>query len=349
MGAIRWRVIGEVIRARVLEFFREPEAIFWVYCFPIIMVIVLGLAFREKPVEKNRVDVADGPAAARVRELLAGDERLDPRVSAEPEYRRRLRGAKTDVVVLPAADGNSAVFLFDPTRPESLLARDRVNDALQRGAGRKDPVNVQDTVWKEPGGRYVDFLVPGLIGMGIMGSGLFGVGFSIVDMRIRKLLKRLLATPLSRGEFLASTMLSRLIFVLPEVIVQVGVAWLLFGVSIRGSLPLFVVVVVFGEIMFAGIGLLVASRVKTLEAASGMVNLVALPSWLLSGVFFSTDRFPDAAQWFIRLLPLTSVVNAVRGVMQDGLGPQGIAIDLAIMAGWTILSFIIALRIFRWN
>ena len=126
-------------------------------------------------------------------------------------------------------------YLYDPARSESVLARKEADDALQRAAGRKDSFPAQDREFKEPGGRYIDFLIPGLLGMSIMGGGLWGVGFVTVDMRIRKLLKRFLATPMKKTHFLAAVMLSRMCFLIPEVVVLIVFAAIVFGVKIYGS------------------------------------------------------------------------------------------------------------------
>ncbi len=171
---------------------------------------------------------------------------------------------------------------------------------LQRAAGRLDKYQPSEREMLEPGGRYIDFLVPGLLGMSLMGGGLWGVGFVIVDMRIRKLLKRFLATPMKKRDFLAGIMLSRLIFLIPEVLFLLVFAWLAFGVAIHGSLLAVLLLVLLGAFTFSGIGLLVASRAKTMEAVSGLMNLVMLPMWMLSGIFFSSERFPEAAQPFIK-------------------------------------------------
>jgi ABC-type multidrug transport system permease subunit len=201
----------------------------------------------------------------------------------------------------------------------------------------------------EPGSRYVDYLVPGLLGMNLMGGGLWGVGFVIVEMRLRKLLKRYLATPMRRSDFLIGIMCSRLIFMVPEVLVLLLFARLSFGVVIYGSLFSVLVLVLAGAFCFAGIGLLIASRAKTIETVSGLMNLVMLPMWLLSGIFFSPDRFPDALQPLIKALPLTPLIEALRAVMLEGASLDTQLWRIAICIGWGALSFVLALKWFRWN
>lgn len=347
---LRYAPLAQLVLARLREFYREPEAVFWVYGFPILMVLALGIAFRNKPVERINIDVEDGPGAAAVRQVLGEDARFTIQVHDTETCRRRWRTGKTDVVVVPLTGPVPRYrFLFDPARPESMLARNAVNDALQRNSGRTDPVAVEDEELQEPGSRYIDFLVPGLLGMNLMGGGLWGVGFVIVDMRIRKLLKRFLATPMKKSHFLAAIMLSRLCFMVPEVLVLLLFGWLAFGVVIRGSLAAVTVLILLGAFTFAGIGLLVASRARTLETVSGLMNLVMLPLWMLSGIFFSSERFPEVVQPFIKLLPLTPLIDALRAVMLDGEPLLAQVPRLGILTAWGVISFSLALRWFRWS
>jgi ABC-type multidrug transport system permease subunit len=342
--------VAQIVLARLREFYREPEAVFWVYGFPILTVVALGIAFRNKPVDKIRVDVERGSQSAATITALTADARFDVHDSPAEEWRTRLRTGKIDLAIVPKQDASEGYeYWFDPTRPESVLARAAVDDCLQRARGRKDPAPAVSQEFNEPGGRYVDFLVPGLLGMSLMGGGLWGVGFVTVDMRIRKLLKRYLATPMKRRDFLAGLMLSRLLFMIPEVLVLLVFSWLVFGVSVYGSLAAVLVLVVLGAFSFAGIGLLVASRAKTIEAVSGLMNLVMLPMWVLSGIFFSSERFPAATQPFIKALPLTLLNDALRAVMLDGAPLASTAPQLAILAAWGAVSFVLALRFFRWT
>jgi ABC-2 type transport system permease protein len=350
----RYWALGQLTLARIRGFYREPTAIFWVYGFPILMVVALGIAFRNKPVERITVDVQETGATAEriefVRKALAADDRFVVRFDNAEACRVRLRTGKAALIVVPPADGSSTyTYAFDPTRPESLLARNKVDDALERAAGRKDVLTVNDQELNEPGGRYIDFLVPGLLGMNLMGGGLWGVGFATVDLRIRKVLKRFLATPMRKSDFLAAIMLSRLLFMVTEmVILLVFVRWT-FGVVIQGSLLALSVLILVGALTFSGIGLLVASRAQTLETVSGLMNLVMLPMWVLSGIFFSSERFPEAAQPFIKALPLTPLINSLRAVSLEGASLVSQWPEICILAVWGVVSFVLALRWFRWT
>ncbi len=412
----------QLVRARVVEFLRKPEAIFWVYVFPLLMAVALGIAFRSRPATVVQVDVADvrgaGDVIARVlqdadrrqqtpqtspRALLdegrfgssPGGEptapdrpQFDVRVVSPEVGRQRLRTGKTQLLIVPRprleaptaprgsnenadrTDERSALasdkpattntfaagrledmeieYVYDPTRPESSLARRLVDDAVQRAAGRKDPVVAADAHLSEPGGRYIDFLIPGLMGASLLGGGLWGIGFVTVDMRVRNLLKRFVTTPMRKSDFLLGMMISRFLFMVTEVLLLVLFAHWIFDVVIAGSVISIMLLVLLGAIMFAGVGLLVASRAKTLETASGLMNLVMLPMWLLSGIFFSPERFPDVVQPLIQALPLTPLIHALRAVMIEGAGLASLWSDVAIMAAWSVISFVLALRWFRW-
>lgn len=353
----RFTPLIELTRARIKEFFREPAAIFWVYGFPLIMAVSLGIAFREKPKTQITVDLVSNAGSGSIpslREALAADDRFTVHESVDDSWRKRLRDGKTDLVIIPptadGAEGDSPGtwnLWLEPRRAESLFARQAIENVLMKQQGGSPPP-MHDQELSEAGSRYIDFLVPGLLGLNLMGGGLFGVGFVLVDMRVKKLLKRFLATPLRHGDFLLSVMLSRLLFMFPEICALLGVSWLLFGVEVQGSLGSLVIVILLGGFAFAGLGLLIASRATTLETASGLMNLVMLPMYVLSGVFFSSDRFPDAVQPFIRALPLTALNTALRGVMLEGLSLGEMWGPILTLVAWGVVSFAVALRIFRW-
>jgi ABC transporter DrrB family efflux protein len=317
-----------------------------VFGFPVLLAIGLGIAFRNKPPDEVAVGIVEGPRVAEARRALSPGAGFRPQELAADQARRALRLGKVDLVVVPA---EVYEYVFDPTRPESVMARQRVDDALQRGGGRRDPVPVRETHVTEPGARYIDFLIPGLIGMNIMSGGMWGVGFVIVDMRARRLLKRLLATPMRRADFLGAMMASRLSFVFTEVVLILAFGWLAFDLVIQGSLLLIALLAVLGGFVFSGLGLLVASRARKIETVSGLMNLVMLPMWVFSGVFFSADRFPEAAQPLIRALPLTALNDALRAVILEGAGLASQAGPVALLAAWAAVSFVLALKLFRWT
>ncbi len=336
----------ELTRARLLEFIREPEAIFWVFVFPVLLALGLGIAFRNRPADSLRVAVQQGAGAEALAQAL--NESPDLRVQLLPREAARndLRTGKLAIVVVP---GDSLTYVYDPTRNDSRLARRVVDDAVQRSAGRRDPRSVGERHLTEPGSRYIDFLIPGLLGLNLMGSGMWGIGFNIVQARRKRLLKRLLATPMLRSHYLLAYILSRFIFMLLEVAALVGFGWLVFDVRVHGSLLDLLLVSIVGALAFAGLGLLAASRARTVEGVSGIMNLVMLPMWIFSGVFFSYANFPDAMQPFIQALPLTPLLDALRSVMTDGAPLTANLGGLAVVAIWGGLGFAAALKVFRWS
>lgn len=348
---------AQLVISRLLELMREPEALFWVYGFPILMTVALGIAFRNQPVEQIVVDVVAGPSAEATQAALAtsaNPEQFKTSVLPEEETSARLRTGRTDVVVVPDSSAGAAgppryEYRFDPTRPQSVLARRAVDDQLQRAAGRTDVAEVKLVAVDTPGSRYIDFLVPGLLGMSLMGGGLWGIGFVTVDMRRRNLLKRFLATPMKKSHFLAGLMVSRMLFMIPEVLILLVFARYAFDVVIQGSLLEVVFLILLGAVMFSGLGLLVASRAKTIEMVSGLMNLVMVPMWIFSGIFFSSDRFPEAIQPLIKLIPLTPLIDALRAVMLEGAPLAAQATRVGIVVAWCVASFVLALRWFRWR
>jgi ABC-type multidrug transport system permease subunit len=338
--------LTELTLARLRELIREPEAVFWVFVFPILLAAILGLAFRSRPPEALPVAVVAGPHADARLAALSAQPDLKPRLLGEAEARQQL--ARGRVVLVVSAE-EPPLYAYDPTQPESRAARLAVDAALQRAAGRSDAFTPGQALVTEPGARYVDFLVPGLLGMNIMGTGMWGIGFSLVVARQGNLLKRLVASPARRSHILGAQVLSRLIFLVPEAGVLLLFARLALGVPVRGSLLLLTGVSLLGALAFCGLGLLAAARPRTIEGASGIMNLIMVPMWIFSGIFFSTERFPAAMQPFVQALPLTALNDALRGVMLDGSGLGPLLPKLALLAAWGAISFAVALKAFRWQ
>jgi ABC-2 type transport system permease protein len=339
----------ELTATRVREFLREREAVFWVFIFPVLMTFALGIAFRNTAPDKTPVaiEATTDARANEVAQLLSASPDVSATVLSPGEAAQALRSGKVSIVVIPGND--SFEYRFDPTRPESRIARLIVDDVLQRGKGRTDVAKVGEEKVSEPGARYVDFLVPGLIGMNLMGSGLWGLGFTVVIARARKILKRFAATPMRRSHYLFSFMLSRLVFLVVEVAAIIAFAWLVFDFTVRGSWLTLTLVTMLGGFTFSGIGLLVASRPTTIEGVSGLMNLIMLPMWLLSGTFFSSERFPQVLQPFIKALPLTALNNLLRAVMNEGSALSSNWIPIAVLVTWCVVSFVVALKIFKWQ
>lgn len=359
----------ELTLTRVREFLREKEALFWVFVFPVLLAFALGIAFRNTPPEKQRIAVekssagAPDASASEIARVLSASTEVEPVLLSPPEAVQALRSGKVSMIVRPRREAGEANqsqggaatlngeldYQYDPTRPESKVARLAVDDALQRALGRTDVMIAREQKTVEPGARYIDFLIPGLIGLNLMGSGMWGLGFAVVQARGRKLLKRFAATPMRRSHYLLSFMLSRLLFLSLEVIALIAFGWLVFGVVVRGSLLNVALISLLGGLTFSGLGMLVAARPQTIEGVSGLMNFVMLPMWLLSGTFFSSARFPEIFQPFIKALPLTAMNDSLRAVINDGATLTSNWVALVVLLAWCLLSFAIALKIFRWQ
>lgn len=354
MVPLRWQALVQLVSVRFREFFREPEVIFWVYGFPIALALGLGFAFRNAAPEPPEIDVADTSDSGRAQEVVrrlnqAHEEDAKAEVKLRPleECKRRLRTGKTALYVV--AHATKIEYVLDPTRTDSVHARYWVEAVLSRDPNGEPGFTESPVI--EPGARYIDFLLPGLMGTNIMAGGLFGVGFVLVDMRVRKLFKRLMATPMRHSDFLLSLLAARMIFLLPEMTTLLGAAWLLFGLPppTVGTFFSVIVVIFISASAFAGIGLLLACRTEKTESISGLINALMMPMYIFSGVFFSSRRFPDEVQPIVQALPLTQVNDALREVMLEGASLWQIWWRLAILAAYATVCFALALRWFKWR
>jgi ABC-2 type transport system permease protein len=340
----------ELTLTRFRLFLREPSALFWTFGFPVLLSIALGIAFRNKPPEALHVAVESSPSADRtLAEIEAfGGKHVAAKIEDAEMARRELRAGKAVLVVTSDA---RRTYRYDESHPDGRLARQVVDDILQRADGRTDPTPVADERVTEPGARYIDFLIPGLVGVNLMSSSMWGIGYVIVEMRTKRLVKRMLATPMRKTDFLISFVLMRALFVLIEVPVLFGFGALAFGVHIAGSVALVLALATAGAFAFAGLGLLIASRAENVQTVGGLMNLVMMPMFVCSGVFFSTSNFPDSVQPALRALPLTMLNDALRAVTSDGAGLTSPVVTWAmvVLFAWGLASFAAALIVFRWR
>ncbi len=363
----RWAGYWHLLWARILELKREPEVVFWVFIFPLLLAAGLGIAFRNKPGDVSSVVVIDGPGAAKTVSMLQGssDKRSSDNLAANNHVDDKKsairvgvldRGAalkafhfgKYDLAIEANSDG-SYVYYYDPGRPESVVARSEVDSALQSAAGRADALVTSAQSSSEPGSRYIDFLIPGLLGMNLMNSGMWGVGFALVEMRQRKLLKRFVGTPMRRSDFLLALLSSRLVLMVVEIGLLLGFGVLVFHMRVQGSILSVILLGSLGAVAFGGVGLLTACRAQKIESVSGLINVVMMPMWIFSGVFFSYQRFPAIAHPFIKALPLTALNDALRATILEGASLGSQTGRLAVLAVWGGVSFVLALRWFRWT
>ena len=347
----RWSGYSHLLRARMLELKREPEVVFWVFIFPLLLALGLGIAFRNKPGNAASVAIVQGAGSDHAQALLASSAQHDQfklQVLNQDDARKGFRLGKFDLVIEPGNNGG-VTYRFDPARPESVLAKSEIDDALQGAAGRKDSVSTTAVTASEPGSRYIDFLIPGLLGMNLMNSGMWGIGFALVDMRQRKLLKRFVGTPMRRGDFLLALASSRLILMIIEVGLLLLFGVLFFHMRVLGSVAAIALIAGLGSLTFGGVGLLTASRAQKIESVSGLINLVMMPMWIFSGVFFSYERFPAVIQPLIKALPLTALNDALRASILEGTPILDQGPRLLVMIIWGGVSFVLALKWFRWT
>jgi ABC-2 type transport system permease protein len=362
--------MAQLTLVRFREFIREPEAVFWTFVFPILLAAGLGIAFRQRGPDQAQIGIVLWPSAieaveertfretgnirASAHDLeVLGSLRRDTSIAVQPfgdsSGALALRTGKIALLVVPGSRPDSVRYVFDQGRSEAANARLLVDRAIQTGAGRVDRIKASDTYVTEAGSRYIDFLIPGLLGMNLMGSSIWGIGFSIVTARSKKLLKRLMATPMSRAQYLLSFLASRLVFLILEVVTLIGFGYWAFGVPLRGSLVTLFLISLLAAVSFGGLGLLSASRARTTEAVSGIMNFIMLPMWIFSGVFFSSSNFPEIVQPFIKLLPLTAVNDALRANMLEGASFAAVTPQLLVILGWGLVTFFAALKLFRWR
>ncbi|MGA9063480.1 MAG: ABC transporter permease [Terracidiphilus sp.] len=343
MSRLEYSSLYQLTTTRLKLTLREPEAIFWIFVFPILLAVGLGIAFRNRPAEVLPV----GATTPQLTQALAADKGLKATEMNEAEGVHALATGKIVLLAEPGASG--VVYRYDDTNPDARTARMIADRAIQIAAGRRDAVTARNDLLHEKGSRYIDFVVPGLLGMNLMGSAMWGLGFAIVDARQKKLLKRLVASPMPRWQYLAAYLLSRLAMLVIEVVVLLGFARLVFGVPFRGPLVELALLCVLASLVFSALGLLVASRARTIEAVSGLMNVVMFPMWILSGVFFSATRFPAVMQPLVQALPLTTAVNAMRDNMLQGMHLGHMITPVGILLAWFAVPFAVSLKIFRWR
>lgn len=324
---------------RLRELWREPAALFWVYAFPVIVLIALGLAFRDRPLQYVTIAVTTQEQAR----LLAANQWLAVQVKPLAEALACLR--RQEVALVMDGSSHPPRVWHDPQRPDGVLARALLERALTGDSGAV----VADQPLPGPGWRYVDFLTPGLVALGLMGGGLAGVGFVLVDLRRRGLLKRFLASPIGRPHILLAILLSRLIFLLPEVALLLSVSYFLFGVIWQGSTMALLTAVAVGASVFMGLGFLLAARIEALEAISGWISVLMLVQWILCGVFFPTNVYPEWLQPWLEWLPLTPVVTGLRAVFMEPNPWKLLAPELFRMALWTSGTLVAGLMLFSWG
>jgi ABC-2 type transport system permease protein len=338
----------QLILVHFKTFFREPAILFWAIMFPILMAWVLGIAFSNKGETMRTVYVTgSGQPEVITGVKVFGAETGNPfritfRNTSEQEA---VSAIKRGIIALYVeVKGKTLVYHFDPHNPDAQLVHlmlEREISGLRREGSSIDPLQAQGT-------RYIDFLIPGLIALGIMNSCLWGIGWSLIETRMKKLMRRMVATPMKRSVFLSSHIVTRIILGGVETILLFLFAWLYFGTTITGSVPAFITLFIAGVLAFAGIAILAASRTDKTEIGNGLINAVTLTMTILSGIFFNYHNFPDWAVPVIQALPLTILADGVRAIFIEAAGFREVMVPIIILTVTGLITFGVGLRIFKW-
>ena len=361
----------QLILVNYREFIREPGIVFWSLIFPVLMSWVLGVAFSNRGELTQTVAIIE-PAAVRNIPLAAFLANAEPVItgkdSAITEYRKTIANPKLgntsyrflltrwedallmlkrgQATIIMEARSDSLFFHFDPKNPESRLNYITLSAIIKDESFIKETGSIK--VLEKTGTRYIDFLIPGLLAMGIMNTFLWGISYALIEMRSKKLLRRMIATPMKKSSYLISHFVARVTLAIIEASVLYLFARLYFHIEIQGSLLALIMIFLAGNICFTGIGVLLASRTSSSRIGSGLINFISLPMTVLSGVFFSYHNFPDFVIPFIQTLPLTMLADSIRSIFTEGTGMTQNLPEFFILSGLGIVCFIIGLRIYKW-
>ncbi|MFH1297902.1 MAG: ABC transporter permease [Bacteroidota bacterium] len=370
INRIRNNQLWQLIRSNVLEKVREPGVLFWGIGFPILMSIGLGLAFTRKPESVRHVALISADTGSY--SIILKDDELGNTTF-------RLERMLWDDAMVQLKRGHVAIavtlrdsgyrYHFDPMNPDAQLTYVRLSPVLKRIPASeflRKPNGMQGnrSLYEEDlsattasevdaltvtGTRYIDFLIPGMIAMGVMFSCLWGLGYGIIDNRSKKLLRRMIATPMKRSNYLIAMINVRLAMNVIEAALLVLFAWLAFGITIQGNLPALLVLFMAGNIAFSGVGIFLACNTSKTEIGNAFINVISMPMMVLSGIFFSYHNFPDWAIPIIKPLPLTMLADGIRSIFIEGAGFAQTAIPSLILAGTGIVFFTVGLKVFKWH
>ena len=367
------KILLRLILSQFKIFFREPGVVFWSFGFPLLMAWILGIAFANKGDALHIVAVVDeSPDASyslpewllkktgadstkysaesglewKVGENNGEQARFRFKSMNEDEATRALKRAQISLWML-GNPGEGIQYHFDPDNTESSLTFLLLERAFREQGSTEPQSEIQPVTMK--GSRYIDFLIPGLMAMSIMNACLWGIGWSLIDLRIKKLLRRMVATPLRKSIFLLSHGLNRMILSAAELLLLYGFAYYYFGIIIQGSLWALLLVFLSGYSAFAGIAVLISCRAQNTHSGNGLINFVTLPMFVLSGIFFSYHNFPDWLTPYVEVLPLTMLANSLRGIITEGIGLYDVILPSIGLVGIGCVCFALGLRLFYWH
>ena len=335
---------GQLLLWTLRDFTREPAVLFWTVGFPLLMTLTLG-QMASKP-RDWRASVAvicsaqERPQAEAWVKAAPLQDRVSYKVIGEEALPKALATGQVRLGLAKAWDPNQRQFLYDPASSEATLAYYRLHEALLGARDESVPLSIA-------GARYVDFLLPGMLALGLVSSCLWGIGWNLVEMRQKKLLRLMLASPLKPGTFFGALFLGRVITAVVEVAILLGFSAWLFKIHVQGSWAALILLWLCGLAAFFGLAVLMSSRTARSAVSQGLINAVTLPMFVVSGVFFGLDNFPAFLQKIFRLFPPTLLVDATRQVISAGAGLPEVALPCLALGLMGALCFGIGYRIFR--
>jgi ABC-2 type transport system permease protein len=354
---MRWIVYWSLLVASLKMFLRNRAALFFSLFVPLLIMLIFGvLNFGAgSKVSLGLVDQAGSQGSQVLLAALSATDTFDIHAGQrDAELAQLAEGHRDLVLIIPAgyqlAPGGDLTAFTNIARPQQsqmgALLLNAVVGQLLAGGGSEPLVSIQELPGRDLG--YIDFLVPGMLGLTVMQLGLFSVAFAFVQLKRTGALRRLFATPTSPTYFLAAHVTSRLLIGMAQVLVLLGVG-LAFGLQLIGSIALLLAVTVLGSIIFLALGFAIAGWAKNEDQAAPVANLVSLPMTFLSGVFFSRDAMPDFLRTATDVLPLTFLTDALRRVTNDGAGLLEIGVDLIGLSVWAVIAFALAVLLFKWE
>lgn len=353
----------QLIKIQYLEFFREPGIIFWALLFPVVMAWGLGIAFTGKDKQERSIAwvkmdgadkkmkqfIGDSSAANKEEIKMLGNKKTGyvtyhfvPVMQAEAEL--MVKRGKTALILFERKD--SVQYSFDPKNPEAQLAYLQLSAAMNNPTAMENESEIKPLDQK--GMRYVDFLVPGLLAMNIMFGCLWGISYSLIEKRSKKLLRRMVATPMNKTAFLSSYFVTRISLSILELIILLFFSWIYFGMTVQGSIPALIGVLIAGNIVFFGLAVLLSSRTGNTQIANGIINAVSMPMMICSGIFFSYHNFPGWLTPIIQVLPLTVIADHMRSIFIEGASLMETLPAILILTGTGLALFLIGKRAYKW-
>lgn len=336
--------IFQLISVKFKEFYREPAIIFWAIIFPISMAGVMGIAFQNKGanVVKTAV-VLNQESKSKTNEF--GTKHIQFKFMELQEIRDAIKKGKINVYIQFNPNGEYT-FYFDPKNPNASKEYYMILNYLHRKNNQELQHKVVEL--QATGSRYIDFFIPGLLGMGIMNSCIWGIGWALIELRVKKLLRRMAATPMNKLYFFLSYFVARLAINSIEFLLLFAFSYFLFGVKLFGSVWAVIILIIIGNYAFSGIATLLASRANNTQVGNGLINMVTLPMMILSGVFFSYHSFPEFLIPFIQNLPLTILVDSMRSVFVEGAGIADVFLPSIKLLFCGIVFQMLGLKFFKW-